>query len=194
MASKSEIERFCFLCDEIAARINQFASGWIFDDLVEKLAEASALIGVPSPVSISRTRSGGRECKIRINVHHVDASESGEICETGIIWAADIAIGESATDQFEYWNPRAIYWLERWKEWVGGPLFNNATDTPPDTTDLTFKEECVVQAIGDDALTGQEIARKTGFSYNSWFRQTLSNLVKRGYLAKGQSGRKYRVV
>lgn len=55
----------------------------------------------------------------------------------------------------------------------------------------TFKEQCILDAIKGDALTGPQIAKKTGFTYNSHLRVSLSGMVKRKLLKKTING--YRV-
>jgi hypothetical protein len=59
---------------------------------------------------------------------------------------------------------------------------------PTAKQELTHRERCVVDAIGDSELSGPEIAKKSGFTNNSRFRECLSGLVKREVLKKGPFG------
>ena len=50
--------------------------------------------------------------------------------------------------------------------------------------ELTEKESDICEALGNDVKTGEELAKLAGYPSGSAFRQTLSNLVKRGILVK----------
>lgn len=52
----------------------------------------------------------------------------------------------------------------------------------------TFREKCILEAIGDGELSGPEIAAKAGYEYNSHLRMAISNMVKRGLIHKGDHG------
>jgi hypothetical protein len=60
-----------------------------------------------------------------------------------------------------------------------------ANATRPNTFDLTEREKDILEAIGKRTMTGEAAAKAAGYKYNSSFRNTLSNLVKRRHLIKG---------
>lgn len=53
---------------------------------------------------------------------------------------------------------------------------------------LTDTEANILEALGTEALRGEKLGRRTGYPYNSNFRNVLSNLVKRDLLGKGPKG------
>jgi hypothetical protein len=53
---------------------------------------------------------------------------------------------------------------------------------------LNATEKKLLRALGDDTLTGEELARSAGYPYNSNIKQTLSSLVKRSILGNRGSG------
>lgn len=53
---------------------------------------------------------------------------------------------------------------------------------------LTAAEENILEALGDGKLTGEKLAQKAGYPFNSNFKNTLSSLVKRGLLANDRPG------
>lgn len=58
----------------------------------------------------------------------------------------------------------------------------------PNEVKFTDKEEHILEALGAECLTGEEIARRAGWTYNSNFKITLSNLCKRGILENSRPG------
>lgn len=54
---------------------------------------------------------------------------------------------------------------------------------------LNVAEENTIEALGTNTLIGGDLAKKTGYPYNSNFKSTLSSLRKRGIL--GNKGRGY---
>lgn len=58
---------------------------------------------------------------------------------------------------------------------------------------LTDKENTVLQAVGNDTLSGPDLAKRAGYNCNSNFRNFLSGLAKRGLLEKGDANTRYRV-
>ncbi len=53
---------------------------------------------------------------------------------------------------------------------------------------LRETEENILEALGDGKLTGEELAKKAGYPFNSNFKNTLSSLVKRGLLVNDRPG------
>ena len=62
-----------------------------------------------------------------------------------------------------------------------------AQEIPP-----TERESIILEALGNDELTGEKLAKKAGYTFNSAFRTTVSNMKKRGLLRPGKFGRRYR--
>jgi hypothetical protein len=114
-------------------------------------------------------------------------------------WAGSVGVGiavENHVATKQVWQ----YWLEPIESEFLDDLeaaineISGVSDMSRDTGTaiaLTFKEKCIIDAIGDGELTGEKIAECAGFPPNSSLRATLSNMVKRGLLAKGLHG--YRV-
>jgi len=57
-----------------------------------------------------------------------------------------------------------------------------------DYPDLNDTEETLIQALGKETLTGEDMARKTGYPYNSNIKSTLSSLRKRKILDNNSPG------
>ena len=76
-------------------------------------------------------------------------------------------------------------------------VMSGATQTNPPTvevqppSDVTPRERNILEALGAKTMQAQELAEVAGYSNNSNFRNTLSNLVKRGYLKKCPEGGGY---
>jgi hypothetical protein len=62
----------------------------------------------------------------------------------------------------------------------------------PPVTALTQRETNILEAIGADELTGQQLAEKAGYPFTGRFRATLSEMKKRRLLVAGHLGRGYR--
>jgi hypothetical protein len=60
--------------------------------------------------------------------------------------------------------------------------------TPATKAELNDTEQNIVDAVGSDCLTGEQIAKRTGYPYNSNFKATLSSLHKRGILENMKPG------
>jgi hypothetical protein len=58
-------------------------------------------------------------------------------------------------------------------------------------SDLTSRERTILEAIGSKTLQAKPLAKAAGYSNNSHFRDTLSNLVKRSHLKKCPEGSGY---
>jgi hypothetical protein len=58
----------------------------------------------------------------------------------------------------------------------------------PNPTKLNATEKRLLNALGDKTLTGEELASRANYPYNSNIKQTLSSLVKRGILGNKGSG------
>ena len=54
--------------------------------------------------------------------------------------------------------------------------------------ELNRTEKIIVEALGDDVLTVEELAVKAGYEVSGYFRRTLSSLRKRGILANKKPG------
>jgi hypothetical protein len=52
----------------------------------------------------------------------------------------------------------------------------------------TARESTILTAIGEEELTGPEIAKEAGFNNNSRFRETLSTMCRLGLLKRGEYG------
>ncbi|MEM9354155.1 MAG: hypothetical protein AAGA92_14190 [Planctomycetota bacterium] len=62
-------------------------------------------------------------------------------------------------------------------------------DTQSNNADrLTAKERTILEAVKEKPMRGEAISRKVDATWNSSFRDRLSQLVKRGQLAKVRSG------
>ena len=57
-----------------------------------------------------------------------------------------------------------------------------------DEARLTHREQDILEALGDDKLTGEEIAKAAGYEYDGHLKSTLASLVKRGLLANDHPG------
>ncbi|MBW8015455.1 MAG: hypothetical protein FVQ82_04650 [Planctomycetes bacterium] len=55
-------------------------------------------------------------------------------------------------------------------------------------SDFNNTEQCIIEALGKKAMTGEEIAPKAGYSYNSNFKATLAQLRKREILGNKSPG------
>jgi uncharacterized membrane protein len=53
---------------------------------------------------------------------------------------------------------------------------------------LIDKEADILEAIAGGRMTGEEVAKRTGYMFNSNFKSTLSSLVKRGLLKNERPG------
>ena len=53
---------------------------------------------------------------------------------------------------------------------------------------LTDTENNILEALGDETLTGAQLLGKAGYDNSSHYRMTLSNLVKRGILGRNPGG------
>ena len=58
-------------------------------------------------------------------------------------------------------------------------------------SDITDKEEMILEALGDETMKGETLATKAGYPNNSSFRTSLSSMVKRGILGKSKKPRGY---
>ncbi len=67
-----------------------------------------------------------------------------------------------------------------------------AVKVPKEYVRLTDRESTILEALGDDELIGEHLAKKAGYPFNSAFRTTVSNMKKRGILTVGKGGRGYR--
>ena len=56
---------------------------------------------------------------------------------------------------------------------------------------MTVRERNILEALGTKTMQAQELAGESGYTNNSNFRTTLSNLVKRGHLVKDADGAGY---
>jgi hypothetical protein len=100
--------------------------------------------------------------------------------------------------------------IKEWERAMGHALYEDilkvSRTLPPDmgvrkcippvaakSVSLTDKEENIRQAAAGKLQTGEELAKVAGYQFNSDFRRTLSEMYKRGELAKGPNGRKYRL-
>ena len=55
-------------------------------------------------------------------------------------------------------------------------------------TGFTDTEENILEALGNEHMTGPALLRKAGYDYSSHYRQILSNLRKRGILGHDETG------
>jgi hypothetical protein len=78
-------------------------------------------------------------------------------------------------------------YLGRKKSERGSASAPVATPAQPLPT-LNDLEETIVEALGTDRLTGEQIARKTRCQFNSNFKSTLARLVVRDILVKRSPG------
>lgn len=53
---------------------------------------------------------------------------------------------------------------------------------------LNDTEKNIIEALGTDTLTGEKLAKKAGYPYNSNFKSTLSALHRRGILGNKRPG------
>lgn len=58
----------------------------------------------------------------------------------------------------------------------------------PDEARLTHREQDILEALGGGKLTGEEIAKATGYEYDGHLKGTLASLVKRGFLVNDHPG------
>jgi hypothetical protein len=63
-----------------------------------------------------------------------------------------------------------------------------------DAGPLSHMEECVIEALGGDTLTGQQIALKAGYPYDASLRQCLAAMRRRGILGGRQGVPGYWVI
>lgn len=61
-------------------------------------------------------------------------------------------------------------------------------DGAPPVDDLTPKERNIMEALGSKTMPAKQLAKVAGYTCNSHFRETLSNLVKRNHLTKSPDG------
>ena len=54
--------------------------------------------------------------------------------------------------------------------------------------ELSDTEGNIIEALGQNKLTGEKIAKKVGYTFNSNFKSTLSSLRKRGILGNASPG------
>lgn len=67
-------------------------------------------------------------------------------------------------------------------------LASNVQPLGAPESSLTDREKNIAEALAGDTMTGQALADKAGYTFNSDFRRTLSFMVKRGHLAKRRGG------
>lgn len=53
---------------------------------------------------------------------------------------------------------------------------------------LTDREQDILDALGDEKMTGEELAKASGYEYDGHFKSLLSSLVKRGLLLNDHPG------
>ena len=54
--------------------------------------------------------------------------------------------------------------------------------------ELNRTEKIIIEALGDETLTVEELAIKSGYEVSGYFRRTLTSLRKRGILANKRPG------
>ncbi len=53
---------------------------------------------------------------------------------------------------------------------------------------LTEREQDILEAVAEAKLTGEELAKVSGYEYDGHFKNLLSSLVKRGILVNDHPG------
>ena len=53
---------------------------------------------------------------------------------------------------------------------------------------LTTAQKNIIEALGDDTLTVEQLAPKAGYELSGHFRKTVASLRKRGILGNNQPG------
>lgn len=53
---------------------------------------------------------------------------------------------------------------------------------PPDGGTLNEMERCIIEALGAETLTGEQLAQRSGYPHDSRFRHVLASLRRRGVL------------
>jgi hypothetical protein len=53
---------------------------------------------------------------------------------------------------------------------------------------LNDKEHNILEALGDEKMTGEELGKRAGYPYNAAFKSSLSSLVRRGLLENKRPG------
>ncbi len=54
--------------------------------------------------------------------------------------------------------------------------------------ELNKTEKIIIEALGNETLTVEELAIKSGYEVSGYFRRTLTSLRKRGILANKRPG------
>lgn len=58
----------------------------------------------------------------------------------------------------------------------------------PQEARLTDREQGIIEALGDDKMTGEEIAKAADYEYDGHLKGMLASLVKRGILVNDRPG------
>jgi hypothetical protein len=98
------------------------------------------------------------------------------------LWEASVSYPEFLSEQLR----RTV------QEWLGGELevtCDQQAQAPVSATpNLNDTEGNILEALGGDTMTGEELAKQAGYPFNSNFRSTLSRLVSRGILVNLKPG------
>ena len=62
------------------------------------------------------------------------------------------------------------------------------TPAPRVAAKLSDAEEIIIEALGRETMTGEVVAKKAGYPFNSNFKSTLSSMRKRGLLGNASPG------
>jgi len=125
---------------------------------------------------------------IRDALHEIDPSISPNLPPFLLHPASIAEIFQISLEKFNYQGGStsiAPTIVKAMKELAG---LIEANPPIPNLVKLNDTEKKLVHTLGDDTLTGQELAKRANYPFNSNIKQTLSSLVKRRVLDNKGSG------
>jgi len=126
--NREAVERFAFLCGEIADRIREQQAGWRattpmlgdIDELLRELTACSNTIGLPHPPIREDISKEGTKWSAQIELFYPGESQTRRM---GTLWNGDTSVDEWVPSNLPHWRGEAIICLERWQRHVKSPLF-----------------------------------------------------------------------
>jgi hypothetical protein len=153
-------------------------------------------VGFERPIRIALTgfdellrwlRSARSEVASHIQILHDDLVEKAQLDDHLLetLFDSDVVHSEAAALELVdalrgIWSINEVPWTE--------PERTGAQAARGGKTRFTDTEENIVEALGNEHMTGPVLLKKAGYDYSSHYRQILSNLVKRGILGNDDTG------
>jgi hypothetical protein len=71
---------------------------------------------------------------------------------------------------------------------VNGNIIINPGRADPASGPLSEMEKNIMEALGEQTMTGEDLAKHAGYEFSSHFRTTLTSLTKRGLIGNRRPG------